>query len=305
MWSSITSFMILYFVASYLTVSSLFQPCFAGIINTDTFETKSGRYIYLDQIRDYVQLSNESNLEYMIFEYDHTSNSLYSFHRSINLPDALNRSKISFSPNVTRSSDSNTLFSDGPSAVTYSRDDSNIYMSTSQNGDTFLFDADKNYSLIGAFGNALDLHLISRYQPVFINHFKISDVDTHIKPLQQSKTCKTTYEYNLHVISDPFMYRRYGSERFLTLYMIEKFVYQSIKMFMDVACIDIQLKKVTSFQTAPKYLNFQHNQCDSDSLTEVECQTSIAEHIMQQINGYPYYPNGPKELVLFISGIVR
>lgn len=95
-------------------------------------------------------------------------------------------------------------------------------MSKFENGNTFC-DEDKNNSLIGGFGDVLGLHSINPGRTVFINHFKLSGMHSHMKHSQKRKICKRTYDYSLHVISDPFIPRIFGYQKILTFYLIEQF----------------------------------------------------------------------------------
>lgn len=287
---------------SYLTTSILNKTTRADTSITKTFTTKSGINIDLGLIEEFVQLANESNLMHMIFEYDASSNSLFSFYHTINLPDISTSSKITLSPNVKRYT---------PPFVEMeftTPDDSNIFMSTLENGDTFLFVAENNYSLTGGFGDALDLHPINQPRHnIFINHYiqnLLSNGDTRTMPSSKVKSCKRTYEYSVHVVSDRFLCRRFGRDDILTFYMIEQFFFQNMKMFMDLACIDIHLIGITSYCQETNYFNFRQKQCHNSDPSEAKCRTPLTKHIMYEMKNYaPYTSNAQRESVLFIYGL--
>lgn len=241
----------------------------------------------------------------MIFEYDATSNSLFSIHHNITLPDSSKHSRIYLSPNVTRyrdQKDSRNLIE------VSSTDGSNIFMSRSEDGNTFLFDANENYSLIGAFGHSIDLHSINHpSHKVFINHFFTTEpfnIGHTITSSSKPRICERKYEILLDVITDHIICSRTGNQDILTLYMIEQFIFQSIKMFSDLTCIDIRFMRLNSHCSDTKYFNFQQSKCENhQNSNKPTCQSTSGREIMLEILNYPFNRAENREIVLFISGI--
>lgn len=304
----------LYFFAFYLTLSILFKPSLAATPDESIFTTKSGKKIKTKLITRYAKFFGGTNLKsklaHMIFEYDADSNSLSSFHRTIYLPNASNRSKITLSPIVNRYYQTNVKLKNSKKkelrVIKFpSVHKSNVFMSKLANGDTFLFNAEKNYALIAAFGDALDLHSINHFgNKVFLNHYippKLSN--RNIKHSLKPRNCKRVYELSVHVISDHFMCSRFGGKDFIAFYMIEQFIFQSIKTFMDMACVDIRLMGITSYCRWTKDFNFKQSQCDSTNRSKAKCQISPTEHIMKEMMNYELRYEGDREFMLFISGL--
>lgn len=268
----------------------------------DNFTTKSGKEIDLSYFRRYIQLGDEPNLELMVFERDTSSNTLFSYNRSIKLPDVSTRSRIVLDGNEK------IVFDINGGRKNYApSNDTKIFMSKSENGDTFLFDANKNYSILGAFGNTLDIHSIHHpdYE-VYINHYIPTvppTIDNSANAVPQPKKCKQKYQFTVHVVFDEAICERFNKSPELTFYMIEQFLFQSRKMFMDLLCVDIQLIALDAFCDGTRRFDWNKSNCRKWDDSENRCLAPLPKYIMEEIIDFPDYFESYREFYMFISGL--